>query len=84
MAKAIHSMIRVLEEQRSVDFYERAFGLEVADRFDFEGFTLIYLRNAEADFGSVQLPIVSGAWPEPPRKLTRTGRAALLGAIVAL
>lgn len=50
MAKAIHMMIRVLEEQRSVDFYRVAFGLEVADRFDFDGFTLVYLRNAEADF----------------------------------
>ncbi len=60
MAKAIHSMIRVLEEQRSVDFYERAFGLEVADRFDFEGFTLIYLRNAEADF-ELELTLNKGA-----------------------
>lgn len=50
MAKAVHSMIRVLVETRSVDFYGRAFGLEVADRFDFDGFTLVYLRNAEADF----------------------------------
>lgn len=50
MAKTIHSMIRVLNEERSVGFYGTAFGLEVADRFDFDGFTLIYLRNAEADF----------------------------------
>lgn len=50
MAKAIHSMIRVLDEARSVDFYARAFGLTVADRFGFDGFTLIYLRNDEADF----------------------------------
>jgi len=50
VAKAIHSMIRVLDEARSVDFYATAFGLGVADRFDFDGFTLIYLRNAEADF----------------------------------
>ncbi|MGF1658977.1 MAG: VOC family protein [Rubrimonas sp.] len=50
MAKAIHMMIRVLEEARSVAFYREAFGLEVADRFDFDDFTLIYLRNAEADF----------------------------------
>ena len=50
MAKAIHSMIRVLDEVRSVDFYQTAFGLGIADRFDFESFTLIYLRNAEADF----------------------------------
>ena len=50
MAKAIHSMIRVLDEARSVDFYRRAFGLDVADRFAFDGFTLVYLRNPEADF----------------------------------
>jgi lactoylglutathione lyase len=50
MAKAIHSMIRVLDEQRSVAFYREAFGLEVADRFPFESFTLVYLRNPEADF----------------------------------
>lgn len=50
MAKAIHSMIRVLEEARSVQFYQTAFGLDIADRFDFDSFTLIYLRSAEADF----------------------------------
>ncbi|AMX92799.1 VOC family protein [Mesorhizobium ciceri] len=50
MAKAIHSMIRVLDETRSVDFYRNAFGLNVADRLDFETFTLLYLSNAEAGF----------------------------------
>lgn len=50
LAKAIHSMIRVLDEARSVDFYRTAFGLDIADRFDFDGFTLVYLRNREADF----------------------------------
>ncbi len=50
MAKAIHSMIRVLDEARSVRFYQQAFGLAVADRIDFPSFTLVYLRNAEADF----------------------------------
>jgi lactoylglutathione lyase len=50
VAKAIHMMIRVLQEERSVKFYEQAFGLTVADRFDFDSFTLVYLRNAEADF----------------------------------
>lgn len=50
MAKAIHMMIRVLDEARSVDFYDRAFGLKIADRMDFEKFTLVYLRNAENDF----------------------------------
>lgn len=50
MAKAVHSMIRVLEEARSVAFYDQAFGLKVADRLDFESFTLIYLSNAEGSF----------------------------------
>ncbi|AYD04296.1 VOC family protein [Neorhizobium sp. NCHU2750] len=50
MAKFVHSMIRVLEEARSVDFYGRAFGLKVADRLDFETFTLVYLSNAENTF----------------------------------
>ena len=49
-AKAIHMMVRVLEEKRSVDFYTRAFGLSVADRFGFDGFTLVYLRSKAADF----------------------------------
>jgi lactoylglutathione lyase len=50
MAKAIHSMIRVLDEARSLAFYGRAFGLEVAQRVDFPDFTLIYLSNPEAAF----------------------------------
>lgn len=50
MAKAIHSMIRVLDETRSVAFYDQAFGLKVADRLDFASFTLIYLSNAETGF----------------------------------
>lgn len=59
MAKCIHTMIRVLDEAKSVAFYEEAFGLEVADRFDFDGFTLVYLRNAEADF-EVELTVNKG------------------------
>ena len=50
MAKSIHSMIRVLDEGRSVDFYGKAFGLAVAERLDFETFTLVYLSNAESEF----------------------------------
>lgn len=50
MAKMIHSMIRVRDEARSVDFYRRGFGLDVADRLDFDDFTLIYLANAESTF----------------------------------
>jgi len=50
MAKIIHSMIRVLDEEKSLAFYRGALGLEIADRFPFDGFTLIYLRNPENDF----------------------------------
>ena len=50
MAKAIHSMIRVLNEARSVAFYQTAFDLRVADRLDFDSFTLIYLSNPESGF----------------------------------
>ncbi len=56
MAKAIHAMIRVFEEARSVAFYKTAFGLDIAGRFGFDGFTLVYLRNPEADF-EVELTI---------------------------
>ncbi|NIY97777.1 lactoylglutathione lyase [Salipiger sp. HF18] len=50
MAKAIHSMIRVLDEARSLEFYRRAFGLEVAALLDFPDFTLVYLSNDESGF----------------------------------
>jgi lactoylglutathione lyase len=50
VAKTIHSMIRVLDEDRSVSFYDKAFGLKVADRLDFPDFTLLYLSNAESGF----------------------------------
>ena len=50
MAKPVHSMIRVLDEARSRDFYARAFGLELAERFEFDGFALIYLRHPSSPF----------------------------------
>ncbi len=50
MAKAIHMMVRVLDEARSVAFYEQAFGLKIADRVEFPDFTLIYMSNPDAPF----------------------------------
>lgn len=50
MAKAIHAMVRVLDEARSVAFYKTAFDLDVADRLDFDDFTLLYLSNGETGF----------------------------------
>ncbi|WP_300437222.1 VOC family protein [uncultured Mameliella sp.] len=60
MAKAIHSMIRVLDAERSIAFYREAFGLEVAQRVDFEGFSLIYLSNDESGF-ELELTVNAGA-----------------------
>jgi len=59
MAKAIHSMIRVLDEARSVAFYQVAFGLTVAGRLDFDSFTLVYMSNAESTF-ELELTINKG------------------------
>jgi lactoylglutathione lyase len=50
LAKAIHTMIRVFDLEKSLSFYRDAFGLELAERLDFDEFTLAYLRNEENDF----------------------------------
>ena len=49
MAKMIHSMIRVRDEARSLAFYE-LFGLSIAERLEFESFSLIYLSNPASGF----------------------------------
>lgn len=59
MAKAIHTMIRVLDEARSLAFYKTAFGLEIADRLDFPDFTLVYLSNSETAY-ELELTINKG------------------------
>ncbi len=43
-------MIRVLDEQKSLDFYRVAFGLSIAERLDFDTFTLVYLSNEDSEF----------------------------------
>jgi lactoylglutathione lyase len=50
MAKPVHSMVRVFDEAKSLDFYARAFGLEVADHLKFPDFALIYLRHPSSPF----------------------------------
>ena len=52
-------MIRVVDEARSLAFYEQAMGLKVAERLEFDSFVLVYLRNAEADF-ELELTINKG------------------------
>ncbi|WP_318446948.1 VOC family protein [Photobacterium leiognathi] len=49
MAKIIHSMIRVVDLDASLKFYKEALDLDIAERLDFEGFSLVYLRNEEND-----------------------------------
>ena len=50
MAKAIHTMIRVFDLEKSMQFYDQAFGLKECHKLDFPEFTLVYLRNDENDF----------------------------------
>ena len=50
MAKIIHSMIRVLDLERSLGFYADVLDLHEAHRLDFPDFSLVYLRNAENDY----------------------------------
>lgn len=50
VAKALHSMVRVFDLEKSLSFYREAFGLELVERLDFDDFTLAYVRNAENDF----------------------------------
>lgn len=59
MAKAIHTMIRVLDESASVNFYAEAFGLTTSRRLDFDDFTLVYLRDANSGF-EIELTINKG------------------------
>ena len=61
MAKAIHTMIRVLDLDRSIDFYGKAFGLQVADHFDFDGFREFVGERHRGACGQVQ-PTSAAAW----------------------
>ena len=49
MAKVIHTMIRVLDLDKSMKFYADVLGMTEAHRLDFPDFALVYLRNAEND-----------------------------------
>jgi lactoylglutathione lyase len=50
MGKPVHSMIRVFDEAKALDFYARAFGLQIAERIAFADFALIYLRHPSSPF----------------------------------
>ena len=59
MTKIIHSMIRVLDLERSLKFYDDVLGLQESHRLDFPDFALVYLRNAENDF-EIELTLNKG------------------------
>jgi len=42
-------MIRVRDLERSLAFYDAALGMTPGHRLDFDDFSLVYLRNGEAD-----------------------------------
>ena len=49
MARVIHSMVRVLDLERSLRFYADVLDLHEVHRLDFPDFALAYLRNEEND-----------------------------------
>lgn len=59
MAKLIHTMIRVIDADRSIAFYDAAFGFKESHRLDFSDFALIYLRDPESGF-EVELTLNKG------------------------
>lgn len=75
MAKPIHSMIRVLNEQLSTEFYRRALDLNEIDRFVFDDFTLIFLADPESEF-ELELTVNRGR-TEPYSHGTGYGHFAL-------
>ncbi len=75
MAKTIHTMIRVIDLDKSIDFYKKAFDLDVADHFDFDEFALVYLRNDENDF-EIELTLNKGE-TEPYTHGTGYGHVAV-------
>jgi lactoylglutathione lyase len=59
MTKPIHSMIRVLDLDRSMRFYADDLGMRESHRLDFPDFALVYLRNDESDF-EIELTLNKG------------------------
>jgi lactoylglutathione lyase len=59
MAKVIHTMIRVLDLEKSLKFYRDVLGLKESHRVDFPDFALVYLRNPENDF-EIELTLNKG------------------------
>jgi lactoylglutathione lyase len=76
MPKIIHTMIRVLDLDKSLKFYEQVLGLKPAHQLDFPDFELVYLRNAENDF-EIELTLNKGR-EEPYTHGTGYGHVAVV------
>lgn len=50
MSKLIHTMVRVVDLERSMRFYRDLIGLQEVHRLDFPDFTLVYLRDEASGF----------------------------------
>jgi lactoylglutathione lyase len=76
MTKLIHTMIRVLDLDKSLAFYKDVLGLAPAHTLDFPDFTLVYLRNAENDV-EIELTLNKGR-TEPYTHGTGYGHVAVV------
>jgi len=81
MSKVIHTMIRVLDLDRSKHFYREVLGMEESHGLDFPDFALSYLRNAENDF-EIELTLNKGR-QEPYTHGTGYGHVAVVVADAA-
>ena len=81
MSKVIHTMIRVLDLDRSMRFYRDVLGMEESHRLDFPDFALVYLRNADNDF-EIELTLNKGR-EEPYTHGTGYGHIAVVVADAA-
>jgi lactoylglutathione lyase len=59
MTRPIQMMIRALDAERSLDFYRRAFDLNITGRFAFDDFELIYLNDKPGAF-EIELTVNRG------------------------
>lgn len=50
--KMLHTCIRVMDLEKSLDFYEKALGLRISRKKDFpeDGFTLVYLTDSTGSY----------------------------------
>lgn len=76
MAKLIHTMIRVLDLDKSLAFYREVLDLSPSHTLDFPDFALVYLRNAEND-AEIELTLNKGR-AEPYTHGTGYGHVAVV------